>query len=255
MKIWMACLLMMLTANVNAQSLWERFTGWAFGTKTITASDNIITKTVDLEDFRALRVLGSIDVTYIQETDATHPRVVITGPDNIVDIVVVNQEGENLSVHYKSNTYFRLNNKPFKVEVYSADIRSISLGGSGDLRFDGIRVGDFSLSLSGSGDVEGRNIISTGDVSISLAGSGDVECRNVNCFDLTVHVAGSGDVEVKDINSQSVSASIAGSGDIQLDGKTEKANYQVTGSGDIDARGLKAEEVSKSKAGSGNISS
>ena len=253
-RLMLASLFMLLAVHANAQGLLNRFMNWVTGVETIEASDNIITKTVDLKAFDVLRLSGSIDVTYIQEEGTIHPRVVMTGPDNILEIIVVEQNGSTLKVHYKSNTNFRLNRKPLTVEVYSSDIRKISLSGSGDLEFGDLRVGDFDLTLSGSGDVEGGNIRSTGSVAVSISGSGDVEVKQVGCFDLTMSISGSGDMEVGEVNSESVKASIAGSGDIQLAGTTQKATYKVVGSGNIDARSLKAQEVSKSKAGSGSIS-
>ena len=252
-KLVLAGLLLMLVTSVNAQSLWDRFTGWFTGTTTIEASNNIVTKTVPLSEFNALSKTGSIDAIYIQEEGNTNPRVVISGPDNIVELVVVEQSGKTVKLHYKSNTSFRLNKKPFKVEVYAAEISKFALSGSGDLEFGEIKSGDLTISLSGSGDVSGRSVRSTGDVTLSVTGSGDIGINQVGCFVLHTNVTGSGDLEVKGINSESVAASVTGSGDIQLAGTTEKASYNVVGAGDIDARGLKAKEVKKSKTGSGSI--
>lgn len=253
-RIFLAGLLLMMVACVNAQGIWDRFSDWFSGSTTITASNVIVTKTVAVSAFDGLSLTGSIDVTYIQEEGSENPRVVITGPDNIVELVVVEQTGKTLKVHFKKNTNIRLNKKPFKVEVYSSEIRKLSLSGSGDLTFGEIKTADFSLALSGSGDVNGKSIRSTGDVGISLAGSGDVGISSVGCFELSISIAGSGDIVVEGINSESVSVSVAGSGDITLSGETQKANYSLAGSGDIDARRLKAQEVSKKKAGSGDIS-
>jgi len=253
-RIFLAGLLLMLVSSVSAQGLLDRITGWFSGTTTVDANDNIITKTVDLKAFDVLNQSGSIDVVYIQEKETAQPRVVIAGPDNIVELVEVEQNGKSVKIQYKSKTNIRLNKKPFKVEVYGSEIRRFNLSGSGDLDFGDIETGDLSISLSGSGDVEGRSIRSTGDVSLSLAGSGDIGVKQVGCFDLSVSIAGSGDVDVKDINSETVNVSVAGSGDVTLSGQTQKASYSLAGSGDIEARGLKAQDVSKKKVGSGSIS-
>lgn len=252
-RMFLATMLLMLVASVNAQSLWNRLSNLFSGSETIVASSNIVTKTINLAAFDVMSKSGSIDVTYIQEPGTTKPRVMISGPDNIVELVVVEQTGSNVKLHYKPNTNFQLNGKPLKVEVYSSDIRKLSTTGSGSLRFGDIQTADFTLSLTGSSDVYGGGIRSTGDVSMSVSGSGDIEMNRVECFDLEISIAGSGDVEVKGINSEAVDARITGSGDITLGGNTKKASYSVTGSGDIDARGLKAEEVSKRKTGSGGI--
>lgn len=246
-------LLLLLVTSVNAQSLWDQFTGLFTGITTIDASNNIVTKTVPLSAFDALSKTGSIDAIYIQEEGTTNPRIVISGPDNIVELVVVEQSGKTVKLHYKPNTSFRLNKKPMKVEVYSSDISKFALSGSGDLEFGEIKTGDLTVTLSGSGDVSGRNVRSTGDVTLSVTGSGDISINQVGCFVLHTNVTGSGDLEVKGINSENVVASVTGSGDIQLAGTTEKATYNVVGSGDIDARGLKAQEVKKNKTGSGSI--
>ena len=118
-RMFLAGLLLMVVASVNAQSIWDRFSGWFSGSTTITASDIIVTKTVAVSAFDGLSQTGSIDVIYIQEEGSENPRVVITGPDNIVELVVVEQTGKTLKVHYKPNMNFRLNKKPFKIDPES----------------------------------------------------------------------------------------------------------------------------------------
>jgi hypothetical protein len=86
------------------------------------------------------------------------------------------------------------------------------------------------LSVSGSGDIIGKNKINTDDLELSVSGSGDM--------DLTVS---SSDVEVR----------ISGSGSVLLNGDSDKMNARISGSGKVKAEDMEVKVFKASISGSG----
>ena len=88
------------------------------------------------------------------------------------------------------------------------------------------------VSLTGSGDIKGNDVIKAESFETSLTGSGNM---NLN------------------LNVRNLEGSITGSGDMDLKGSADKFICKVTGSGDFNAGDLKANEVEAVVSGSGDI--
>ncbi len=103
---------------------------------------------------------------------------------------------------------------PIKITVKCPVLERAVLSGSGSLDVYNFSLGNFSATVSGSGDMELNDLVITSDI----------ECN------------------------------ISGSGDLNLDGKGNSAVYTLTGSGDLDADRFKVDECSVTLSGSGDIS-
>ncbi|KAA6308811.1 hypothetical protein EZS27_039590, partial [termite gut metagenome] len=111
------------------------------------------------------------------------------------------------------------------------------------------------MEITGSGDITIASGLKTDkDLSMSIVGSGDINGLNIRCAQLSLSVTGSGDIELNHITAENTQARVTGSGDIELSGTTQSADYTVSGSGDIDAVKLEANNVLASVTGSGDIS-
>lgn len=69
----------------------------------------------------------------------------------------------------------------------------------------------------------------------------------------SITLEGSGDAVVVGVNQDDFEALLTGSGDLSVDGRANRASYQVHGSGDVRAKRLKASDVSIESHGSGDI--
>ena len=197
----------------------------------IKGSKNYITKEVKVGDFKEIKLMGSADIIYQQDS---HPHVEIHGSDNIVPLLEIYVDGETLIVKFKKGTSI-MNIGKLEIKISSPDLNKLTINGSGDVKFaNGVRTkGNFEVGINGSGDIQG--------VSFS-------------CREMAIFINGSGDVELHQINSNKCSAQISGSGDITLSGKTTDAEYRISGSGDISASRLEAANVNATTSGSGDIS-
>lgn len=220
-----------------------------FGSKTIKASKNYVTKDIKVANFTKLNVTGSPDVTFTQKSGK--PQVEVYTSDNIIDLLDIYVKDKTLHIGFKKNvkvSYNKLN-----IRVSAEKLNGISVAGSGDIELvNGLKTDDLKISVAGSGDISGNNIVCQ-DLSISVAGSGDINNSKITCTNLKVSVAGSGDMKLSDVTATSTSASVAGSGTVVLSGITQEASYSVAGSGDLFASDLEAKRVSASVTGSGDI--
>lgn len=236
-----AILTLMTSCRTSAQS--------RFGGKTIKESKNYVTKQIKVDDFDAISVLGSMDVTYIQKTGK--PSVEVYGSDNIVEALDIRVKGNELVIAFKKNLSVSYNK--LDIRVSSEKLQDARVGGSGSIYLhSGLKTGNLNIQVNGSGDIDGQSI-ECRDLKVTIAGSGDIELGNVTCRNVESQVAGSGDLVIKDVKAESATASIAGSGTLELNGETKEALYTVAGSGDIHAKDLKAQNVSAEIAGSGDI--
>lgn len=223
--------------------------GGVFGSKTVKASKNYVTKDIRVDNFTNVNIAGSIDVTYTQK--AGKPDVKVYTSDNIVDLLNIEVKGNTLNIGFKKGV--NVSYDKLEIKVSAEKLNSVNIAGSGDFEFaNGLKTDDLKLSVAGSGDIEGSNISCT-DLGVSIAGSGDINCSNISCGDLKTSIAGSGDLKLTNVSATSTNASIAGSGTLILSGNAQEASYSIAGSGDLFADGLQAKKVSASISGSGDI--
>ena len=234
----------LLAFSTTACSQQHTYRSGGFGSKTVKASKNYVTKDIKVNNFTKLSVAGSPDVTYTQKSGK--PTVEVYTSDNIVDLLDIRVKDNTLYIGFKKNVSVSYNK--LEVRVSAEKLNGIAVAGSGDVELkNGLKTDDLKISVAGSGDISGNNISCT-DLDISIAGSGDITCN-----DLQVSVAGSGDMKLNNVTANFTRASVAGSGTAILSGSTQEAEYSVAGSGDLLASDFVAKKASASVAGSGDI--
>ena len=233
--------LLMCSCASNAQS-------W-FDGKTIKESKNYVTKEIKVDNFNKITVTGSPTVVYTQRSGK--PEVTVYTSDNIAEVLDIHVKDGTLYVGFKKGV--SVSYRKLDIRVSSPGLNALSVTGSGEIQLaNGLKTEDLTLSVAGSGDLDGNHIQCDG-LKATVAGSGDLHFDDIRCATVKTSVAGSGDLVLKGLTCTSVEASVAGSGDLVLGGQAEEAQYSVAGSGDLTASGLKVKSVNASVAGSGDI--
>lgn len=196
----------------------------------VTASKNYITKEVKTESFNAIKLLGSADIIY-QQDSCTH--VEIYGSDNIVSLLETYVDGNALIVKFKKNINI-WNKGKLEVRVSTPDLNKLSVNGSGDIQGEVINCQRISVSINGSGDVSLQQIQSKECIA-SIAGSGDIKLSG-KTINAQYSIAGSGDISASALKATNVAASTTGSGSISCHANG-KLKARVRGSGDIYYKG------------------
>lgn len=137
---------------------------------------------------------------------------------------------------------------PIQITVSCPSLSRVVSNGSGDIDVYGFTADYFSVTLSGSGDIDISDLVITNEISITntgsgyltidgkasnsinaLSGSGHMNLDRFRVNNCSVNLAGSGDMRVSFINT--LTGIISGSGDIHYYGPTEGVNVRTTGSG------------------------
>jgi hypothetical protein len=210
--------------------------------------------------FERIRLLGSPDIKYRQADSLS---VYVVAPKSVARHVVTEVEGNCLVVRMKGNGNRLLkigsvNGDGVTVYVTSPDLTAVELLGSGDfsgkgrldtdrlsvsvkgsgsIKFDDIICDDIKTVLVGSGDADIKRLDALRS-SVEVVGSGSVEMSQRKVRQTRVELKGSGDVTLKLQDCGELHTRLLGSGDVTLSGNVGSHKYYKRGTGDIDASKL-----------------
>ncbi len=230
-----------LCSITSLQAQW-----WGNGKK-ISGNGEMISKNRSTADYDEIKLKGNLDVSLVSGTEG---KIIIEGESNLIDYVLTEVEDDVLKIYVEKGHYLKISNgKKLVVTVPFKDLSKVSLSGSGDIYgTDVIKAENFKTGISGSGDV--KLAIEAKNTESYITGSGDLSLSGFsNNFDCKV--TGSGDIEAYRLQAKEVQASVTGSGDIQVTA-TSSIKARVTGSGDIFYKGNPKLE-DKKVSGSGDI--
>ena len=226
------------SSSINAQ--------W-WGGKKINGNGEETTKTRSLGEYDKVKVRGSLDVDLVYGTEGG---IKIEAESNLIEYIVTEVENNALQLYIKKGYNLRTSRgKKILITVPFKDISEVTLSGSGDIvGKDIIKANDFRTAVSGSGDIT-INVEASRTVA-QISGSGGLVIKG-NSDNFDAKLSGSGDIEAFDFKAKHVDAAISGSGDIEVTA-TESIRARVSGSGDIDYMG-NPEKEEKTVSGSGDI--
>ena len=210
-----------------------------------------MTTTRELTYFKRIVLLAPYDVHFVQGGKSEAKMI---GTQEELKNIILRVSGETLYIERVKKRGFSFG-KDSEVDIYltSPDLIALEMKGSGD--FSVIRKMDtdvLTVSLIGSGDVKFGQVICD-QFRVSLNGSGDVKFDGVSCQRAEVRLKGSGDMTLKQLQSDRVEFSLYGSGDIEAGLQNCGAvKTELFGSGDIKLWGS-TRSLDKTVHGSGEI--
>ena len=211
----------------------------------IKGSGNIINETRNVGSFEKVAVSGSFDVFLVKGNEG---KLDIKIEDNLLAYLVTEVDNGKLKIKWKKGTSINTR-KAVIITVYFKDIEAVSLSGSGDIiGKDLIKSNNFEIAVAGSGDIKlnvetnemDAAISGSGDIDLegssenftaAIAGSGDIDAVNLKTDKATLRISGSGGITITVINE--LIAKISGSGDIKYKGNPKIEDIKVSGSGDV----------------------
>lgn len=220
----------LLAFSTTACSQQHTYRSGGFGSKTVKASKNYVTKDIKVNNFTKLSVAGSPDVTYTQKSGK--PTVEVYTSDNIVDLLDIRVKDNTLYIGFKKNVSVSYNK--LEVRVSAEKLNGIAVAGSGDINSSDITCNDLQVSVAGSGDMKLNNVTAN-FTKASVAGSGTAILSG-STQEAEYSVAGSGDLFASDFVAKKASASVAGSGDIKCHA-TDFLKVRTSGSGSVGYKG------------------
>jgi len=169
---------------------------------------------------------GPFDLVITRSDQAS---LVVQGEERLLSRVLVQQEGKVL--HITTKGMLVTMNQTLRITLALPGLTSLTQAGSGDTEVKGFAADDFSLNMTGSGD---------------LNFSGQYQHMEIMNH-------GSGDLELDVGNGDRIDLNCGGSGNVEMVGRVKMFNAVLTGSGNIDAQKLIAAQAEVTVHGSGNM--
>lgn len=208
-------------------------------------------RTFPVGAFTSLEVAGPYEV---RVHEGAKPNVSVTGPQNILDHMVVEVDGNELQIHSKKNGMFSGNwgsHGKVVVEVTTPTLDGVAIAGSGDIAVDKVKGDTFKGAVAGSGSLA-IAAIEVQSLKLEIAGSGDINAAG-KATRGEYEIAGSGSILAPKLATQSLKVSIAGSGDVAAH-SSGTADVEIIGSGDVTVTGGAKCKVDKMGSGNANCS-
>ena len=198
--------------------------------------------------FQSIEVAGPYEV---EVRTGGAPSVSASGPERLIERLVVEVEGDRLLIHPRKERNFDWGsvNGTARIVVTAQMLRAASIAGSGGITVDRIRGDRFEGSIAGSGDLRLQSV-DVQSLKIAVAGSGDVQASGGRARSAEYNIAGSGGIDTTAVRTDSASISIAGSGTVNGHA-SGTANVSIMGSGDVGLVG--GAKCTVSKMGSGDV--
>jgi len=220
------------------------------------------TSNYPLQGFNSLRLQGPFNV-YIN-IGATE-QVKIDAPAEILDDIVAEVNHGELNIHNKHSNWLKNGGRAWysdknwwnkgdhpRVSVYitAKSLEGISVSGSGKVIVkDVLTANDFDLTLHGSGKIETK--INAATLHSVMSGSGNITVSG-NAGSSTIRISGSGRFSGHDLVTENSTVHVSGSGHADVNA-SDKVSASVSGSARISYAG-NPKSISTSKSGSGAIS-
>ena len=212
--------------------------------KSIKGNGNIISKSFNTNSYDKIKIEGSLNVEFVKGNQGD---LFVKTDENLLEHLIV--EVKNDILHLRIKNGFKLISKNgILITVPFEEIYEVKLSGSGNIETrDLIKTDNLSVVINGSGEislnVESENIIAeingSGNIVIegettyldaSIAGSGDFDGLKLNSLITKINILGSGNAKV--VSKKEITIKITGSGDVFYKGNPNK-KVEIIGSGDV----------------------
>ena len=203
----------------------------------------IVTETFNADPFTDLEISGMFDVVL---EPGTHPRVVITGDENLLEFIKVDSYGNTLILE----TERRLQSKEgITVLITYTNLEDIhSSGASNIVAEERIEAEHFRLEISGAGKVD--LALAVEEVDVELSGAALIYLSGTTT-DISVSMSGAGSLEAFSLISENCDLNISGVGNAHVN-VTGNLDAQVSGIGGVEYMG-NPEHVVRDVSGVGKI--
>ena len=178
---------------------------------TLEGSGEIVTREQSISDFDKMHVSHSFRVK-LNQGDTY--RVVVRVDDNILDYLLVEQDGDTLRIGLDSDNNYDIRKATMEADVTMPELIELRLSGSSDAEITGFASNKtFDAHLSGSSSLRGD--IVSGDASFGLSGSSSVNLSGSGS-NAEIHASGGSDIDLSDYAVADVSAHASGSSEVNL---------------------------------------
>jgi len=162
-------------------------------------------------------------------------KVVISGQQNILDVLEAYTDKGKLVIRYRGDVRVR-SHEPLHIEITSPSVNRLNVDGRGDLFTSGpINSSRMDMDISGSGSISVSEL-SANFIDAVVSGSGNIRVAGGSATEVKTLISGSGDIDLLNVPAREGKTVTSGSGDTRL-WVTESLESTISGSGDVYYRG------------------
>jgi hypothetical protein len=215
--------------------------------KTIAGNGIIKEKEIGKLDFTAIDSRGSVDITVSSSSNAP---VIISGDENLIDIVEVSVINGTLTVRNKEGVSYSTKHGLKVIVPNNGKIEKIAVSGSSDLITESALTGEkLYVTCKGSSDFKGD--INTRKCELNMSGSSDYK-GNLKVEDAKLVFSGSSDF-IGSLDAKYADISCSGSSDCKITGFAEECKISMSGSSDFKGYDFTALKADCHTSGSSDI--
>lgn len=216
------------------------------GSTELTGSGDIAEERYsDLGEFVRLETDSSISVTVAR---GDQREVVVRADDNVIDDVVVESDGDRLSIRVDSGV--RLSNARLEADVVTPELLSVEANGASAVTVqDDFQPDRFKVSATGASEVTAE--LDTAEASLSASGSSTV-ILDGSSDSVTAEVLGASEMELSALEATDMEIDLSGSSNAVVT-VTGKLSASASGSSELLYEGDPSIERSET-SGSSSIS-
>ncbi len=207
--------------------------------KNITASNNIISRDVNVTDFHELEVSADIHVVY---TYGSQESIVIKAPDNVIDYIVVKKRKDTLSISPKSGVTLKYDedNCP-TVYVTSPSVKEFTATASASIEIIGTpTVNEIELNATSIGSITAQNL-SANSVELNATANGSISVTQIDGLKAELSAASIAKIVVGSINSSDIDIESSSSASIDITTvKGDKIDVEASSNAITNIRSLSA---------------
>ena len=217
------------------------------GNDCINGIGAIETRTIAVDDFTGINLLGSDNVNIQQGPIQI---VEATGHPNIIDRLESDVTAGTWNIKLQDGCY---NNYQLSITITLPLIEKIVITGSGNVDVEHFtEQSDLNLEIIGSGNMLLKSFTGAQNANVSIIGSGNVfgTFDFIDLENLNISIVGSGNFLGFPMRTEVCTINIAGSGDCEVY-VYDELNVTIDGSGDVRYQGNPV--INTNIRGSGNV--
>ncbi|MCB0819874.1 MAG: DUF2807 domain-containing protein [Bacteroidetes bacterium] len=209
----------------------------------VKGSGPVISKYYQVPEFTSVSNSLNANLIIVQDSVQT---VQIDAQSNIHDILKIQTIGSQLQIGYSKNCG-SIKHDPIMIYIHVLTLSGLNISGSGNAEIPQLlSTSHMTLSISGSGNITAA-VQAAGSIKGDISGSGNISLSGI-CENEDFHISGSGSVNAFALQSEISEISISGSGDADVL-VNQHLDASISGSGDIRYKGNAQTNVSVSGSG------
>ncbi len=185
----------------------------------IKGSGKLKTENRNILSFDSIEIDGAFDLVVVCQKKKS---LKITGDDNLLKHIITRVKGNKLHIYSNAAICSEIQ---LVVKVAIENIETVSSSGAADIDVSNLDNNNFSLDISGSGDIYLQGI--TCDFTAVLSGSSELNAKNFKAENVRIEINGASDAHV--YASQKLDVEISGAGTLFYSGNPVEITQNITG--------------------------